>query len=119
MKEHTPGPWTYRKEYMGGYDCMTDSYDIYGPDGEYIAILDMSHYGQKRRKYDAGDFELCDANAALIAAAPLLLKALRRMEFLFCPRTQDEREAEMETQSAINAALHRTIPNAAEEVTKP
>lgn len=72
---HTPGPWKLGEfEEHLGYDCMTGGVRA-GP-----AVLDGSDYGQKRCR-DIGPEAKARmlADAALIAAAPDLLEALRDM----------------------------------------
>ena len=54
--KHTPGPWNIKKD-LGGY------LDLFGEDGDKILISKFRLINQ-------------EANAALIAAAPDLLRAL-------------------------------------------
>lgn len=69
---HTPGPWELGEfDKHLGYDCMTGGVRA-GP-----AVLDGSDYGQKWcAEIDPEAKARMLADAALIAAAPALLKAL-------------------------------------------
>ena len=64
MSGHTPGPWTINEA------AANASHEIRGPDGEGVAYT-----GAWRTEHRAEQA----SNARLIAAAPDLLKALRRL----------------------------------------
>jgi len=61
MSKHTPGPWTIGGELISRQGTATE-----------IASVWSHHHPDRRR--DAPDQETADANARLIAAAPLLLE---------------------------------------------
>lgn len=61
MSGHTPGPWTYDKQYRR----------LMGPDGKDLYIEGGAHWATTR------DPE-AEANSRLIAAAPELLEALEQ-----------------------------------------
>ena len=63
IKGHTPGPWVYEFEKMGGYDSLSDSYVIEARGYEVCEI-------------DPASRDRAEADAALIAAAPDLLSLL-------------------------------------------
>lgn len=79
---YTQGEWKSRYNESGGYDCMTDSFDIYviGANGKYdkrvIADLDLAYYSQKACE-PLLDKSEAQANAHLIAAAPDMYEALK------------------------------------------
>ncbi len=66
--EHTPGPWKAIWEEHAGYDCMTSGWCI--TQEEALRDLVVVDEGDYRDKGEA------QANARLIAAAPLLLRDL-------------------------------------------
>jgi hypothetical protein len=71
MNPHTPGPWAYEFDKMGGYDCMSDAFKITAeklPKFEYVAEIDLA-----AREDTTDEME---ANARLIAAAPRMYDAL-------------------------------------------
>ena len=61
--KHTPGPWTFRLEPDQHFTILSDAY---GPTVKIADVQGASRPGLRE----------CDANAALIAAAPQLLSAL-------------------------------------------
>jgi hypothetical protein len=61
---HTRGPWTVATP-SAGFSA------IYGPDGQLV--FGLAAGGPEERQSD----DVCTANAALIAAAPAMLEALR------------------------------------------
>lgn len=65
MSKHTPGPWVYKK--TSGFDYGSTAYWVPG----ICTNIDK------------------EADARLIAAAPDLLEALKRMEFAFSPLAKD------------------------------
>ena len=69
MSKHTPGPWVARPYAKGieGNDLMPS---IFGPDGRSIASC-----GNAKMR----SFETRDANARLIAAAPEMYAALKKI----------------------------------------
>ncbi len=69
-KRWTPGPWVASFEEMGGYDCMSDSWDVRDGIGRLIAQSDLG-----KRPSDA-HAAIVAANARLIAAAPDLADAI-------------------------------------------
>jgi hypothetical protein len=94
VSAHTPGPWDFNFEENGGYDCMSDAWDICDGLGRLIAKVDLGKnphpkhvevvaaIGRLIAKVDLGKnphpkhVEVAAANAALIAAAPDLYQAL-------------------------------------------
>jgi hypothetical protein len=69
MSKHTPGPWKFhrsvRASNFGGYRA-----GVFGPEAALVAY---AHGG------NSDDRDVAEANARLIAAAPDLLAALRRL----------------------------------------
>ncbi len=82
---HTPGPWKAEFSEDGGYDCMTDAWMVKADTKPFIvAVVDCSGYGQtpRNREYQT---EHAKADAALIAAAPDLLAALKALRPIVPP----------------------------------
>lgn len=77
MDGFTPGPWTAEFCEFGGYDCMSDAWDIVSGN-RVVAVLDLRHYGQEACS-DASDAlkAKVGANARLMAAAPELLALVK------------------------------------------
>jgi hypothetical protein len=71
ITRHTPGPWDYDMDYIVAPD----------PDGRHpdIYIAEIAHSDDEGR---IASPQQQDANRRLIAAAPDLLEALQRAEFL-------------------------------------
>jgi hypothetical protein len=69
MAGHTLGPLTYKFEEDGGYDCMTDSWDIYKGD-TIVVEVDLRHFG--------GREDEAEAYARLVTASPKMLVMLKR-----------------------------------------
>lgn len=75
MSEHTPGPWTYSGDEDGDF-C------IWGPGrNEFLANVDQESFGPVPPMKIA--FDINQANARLISAAPELLDALEYLAFSF------------------------------------
>ena len=91
MSAHTPGPW----ELDHGEDG--DNFTIRA-DGEFVTRLTKSRYTDDRRDPEAY------ANAALIAAAPDLLAALRA---LMEPSVMDNKDARIHARIAAMRAIAR------------
>lgn len=88
---HTPGPW------------QSDGNGVLTADGKYgIAILepDQSFWGCTAKAIEDGETMM--ANAALIAAAPCLLAALKRLVDVWCPFVCDETSCECGEDGAGN-----------------
>jgi hypothetical protein len=65
--KHTPGPWATHKRADGtNWEVATEARDSYGRHAEYIVSVPL-------------DYNTSEANARLIASAPDLLAALRRI----------------------------------------
>ncbi len=81
--EYTKGEWKAHFEYLGGYDCMSHSYDIEAGK-QHIATLDLNSYegadGKTEEEVNALEAK---ANAHLIAAAPKMYEALKRLAETF------------------------------------
>lgn len=79
--KHTPGPWKFSFNEMGGYDCITDAYEVTTEKGEHIALIDLRQYEQviSGNMLDMPSTNEALANARLIASAPELLKALEEL----------------------------------------
>lgn len=67
MPKHTPGPWTHE------WDAAEGRYNVLGDENQIVAC--MPFHNRNDEIVDA----IIDADARLIAAAPELLEALRRM----------------------------------------
>jgi hypothetical protein len=65
---HTPGPWTLEYNEYAGYDMMSGGWVVKSSTG-WIVVMDCNKDDAKGK-----------ADALLIAAAPDLLAALRRVE---------------------------------------
>lgn len=79
--QHTPGPWAYRVV-GSSHDEQSVVYCLIGPKatiGKMGGVAYSGTYGKNRKLETSGirqtDAE-CEANARLIAAAPVLLEAL-------------------------------------------
>jgi hypothetical protein len=99
MSAHTPGPWVWRGK-SGSLHQAGEKPHTYG-----ATVLAPTY------EHDSGlDTEISEADAALIAAAPDLVEALREMvrwfgnypEYIPNPERSDEYEASVK---AANAAL--------------
>jgi hypothetical protein len=84
--KHTPGPWSFHQEMNGGPDglitkCETfDALTVYIGQGEKLIAQVEAYTPTDDNGYPCvSDFDECRANARLIAAAPELLEALRRI----------------------------------------
>lgn len=81
---HTPGPWRAVFDPMGGYDCLSDAWQIRANNNpEPVAAVDLRGYSATL--YGRGSdacairdqaYATATANARLIAAAPELLACL-------------------------------------------
>lgn len=40
---HTP--WTFKYVYLGGYDCVSNSYDIYDSEDKLVLSIDFTAFG--------------------------------------------------------------------------
>jgi hypothetical protein len=89
-------PWLVEFNTYGGYDCMTDSWDVMSPEGLVVSV-DLGDYGQplNQRPWHS---PRAKAVAYLIAAAPEVLAALKRL--VDCPDVNLD-ELEVETQEAL------------------
>ena len=74
---HTKGPWRAKFVEYGGYDCMTDGWDI-SSDTNRIVTVDQGNYDQLLNKRPWRSVE-AEANARLIAAAPELLAEAKEL----------------------------------------
>lgn len=63
--------WTFEFIKFGGYDCMTDSFDIFC-DGAFRFMIDQYNFGQKRNE-DRG-IEIPEAKALAIKVVDALNK---------------------------------------------
>lgn len=103
MSAHTPGPWKLGEfdEHLG-YDCMTGGIRS-GP-----AVLDGRDYGQKScEELDLEAKAKMLADAALIAAAPDLLEALKALAASYGrikPPGHPKSDAEKQADAAIKKA---------------
>lgn len=64
-EKHTPGPWRWEQSDNTTWKVVSD---------DYGTIVNIHQYPDKHVMPD----ELCEANAALIAAAPALLEACKK-----------------------------------------
>ena len=69
MSEHTPGPWTAAPCSRAGYWIAVDKHPF-----SVVATLD------EEGRYGAIEGDNAEANARLIAAAPVMLDALKRIK---------------------------------------
>ena len=85
MNIHTPGPWAFSQSSQYGdtrfYVAQADGAP-YTPHYSDVATLIAETVNDERRSIQ-------EANARLIAAAPELLEALKRIEFAFSPLAKD------------------------------
>lgn len=83
MAKHTPGPWYMTEQHERGPHGLERMFHIHGgPEDTYVAEVDC--YEDRR------DVGLREANARLIAAAPELAEALRRIAAVPSDLTSDE-----------------------------
>ncbi len=80
--KHTPGPWTQN------YICAGSTNEVKADNKRIVLVLQYDH-DQNR----VADFETCQANAKLIAAAPELLEALNRMLDFYWEGYSDPKKA--------------------------
>lgn len=90
--QHTPGPWTIRPY---NFDNVRGAHGVF-PEGRRIPIC---------HSIMGGDLEEADANAALIAAAPELLAALRAAEVWAEHIEDDESRVPVDVRLAMRAAI--------------
>lgn len=83
---HTPGPHLAVFDSMGGYDCITDAFNVINNEGRILATLDLKHYGHNESGQGADIAAIREAgraeafaNARLFAAAAGLVKALQQI----------------------------------------
>lgn len=72
----TPGPWIAKFNEYGGYDCMTDSWDVSAPElRRHVVCIDQGSFGQgvNKRPFNSPEAE---ANARFIAAAVNYVRSL-------------------------------------------
>ena len=69
MSKFTPGPWSYQFEEDGGYDCITDSFQI-RKGHQLITNVDMADYA-------TADGSIAEVNARLISKAPEMYELLK------------------------------------------
>lgn len=98
----TPAPWKAVFDSSGGYDGMSSAWAIQGskeiplyPTGtrrEVVAVIDCVDYEDTGSEWCASS-PTAEANARLIASAPLMLKELQKLEWIltaaypaYCPR---------------------------------
>lgn len=83
--QHTPGPWAFSQSAEYGdtrfYVAQADGAP-YTPHYSDVATLIAETVSDERRSIQ-------EANASLIATAPELLEALKKMEFAFSPFASD------------------------------
>jgi hypothetical protein len=101
--KHTPGPWTQN------YIFQASTNEIKANEKRIALIL---QYDDKQNR--VVDFETCEANAKLIAAAPELLDILQRWVRLFEIQYEQDAKAGKEPQTPIvvmdaKAAIKKAI----------
>ena len=71
MSKHTPGPWLAREWYDIDHEgeCQAQGWDLRLPNGFRLPLCSNT----------SGDLSEAEANARLIAAAPRLLQALKKI----------------------------------------
>ncbi len=112
MTSHTPGPWEARCEGFKGWTVSQPSHYekpiavIYSRDEDYG--IDGGRYHDKE----------CAANARLIAAAPDLLEACRKVEAISAEMKANGREATfgLRLYEAVKDALAKTGAPSSEEL---
>ena len=72
MTKFTPKPWEIQPYYGDGEDAWFFEHTIVGPNGEFICHTSSTAVW-------CGTAEFCDANAALIAAAPTMHAELLKL----------------------------------------
>jgi len=99
--KHTPGPW-----HQLDYQDIEDEIEILSRDGTYISSIDAD--GQ----YGLESWKEIQANACLIAAAPEMYEALKRIKYWFDTDPEiidamgaDERADHMRQVEIIRAAI--------------
>ncbi|MCB7127913.1 MAG: hypothetical protein J3T61_00040 [Candidatus Brocadiales bacterium] len=91
MTQHSPGPWTFEQPYAG----FSSIKDVNG-----ALVFGIANGADHEKQPE----DVCEANAALIAAAPALLEALRHIERMgakFTDRGQPIKDAEKLAHAAI------------------
>ena len=81
MKPNKTERWEAKFVAGGGYDCITDAYQITNQDGDIIAELDLRYYEQRQAGIGLTLPSMVKAayNAAILAGALEAHDALRRL----------------------------------------
>ena len=105
MSETKHEQWLCNFRESGGYDCMTDSFDI-TRDGRIIAEVDLRLFGQDNCK-EATQEQLQEGRkvADFIAAAPDMLAALEAASAAMLTGDGDWSHEETEAYDIIDAAI--------------
>lgn len=74
---HTPGPWKILRHDLGDEEICSVPVEIRGGNGRLV-VADEGGLAPAAYEWTAEEIE---ANASLIAAAPELLEALKRLEY--------------------------------------
>jgi hypothetical protein len=103
--KHTPGPW----EFGPGYAPGDSTFELFAPGGRQV-IAQCSYENMWLSTYDG---ETDAANARLIASAPDLLEALKRMVEIDDDEVVMDTDSVKERLSAARAAIARATGEAA------
>jgi hypothetical protein len=107
VNKFTDGPWS-----LETYEGDPRYAEHYVKAGDHmVAIVSAANHGEWRNAEDEGESEFI-ANAKLIAASPLMIEALQKIQFRCECFLEDERSMSLSSIEAIKAICDEVISKA-------